>query len=236
MACQQNFTGFPAKICKWLSNCHDDKCLLYHPTGKTFNTPQMSKVCKFGSGCNKDDCPYVHTPQPSQTTNVCKYEFKVGGCKNINCTYDHPSRNVRKLSAKPSAYPALKPCVSCCFPIPKNDNFCGKCGCAQTPATPQHAGFSEPSNVPCKFGAGCTKRLNCPFKHPEPCRHGSRCTFPNCKFAHPEPVKPCKFGTGCTNPTCKFGHTEVVPDVIHVAKTVKSPPAEAIVIGFGEDD
>ncbi|EKM53415.1 uncharacterized protein PHACADRAFT_211115 [Phanerochaete carnosa HHB-10118-sp] len=147
--------------------------------------PQSPTLCKFGVKCSNSVCRYSH-PSPVATPEsgvVLSNEPCENGkdCKDKDCVKSHVSPAVLKATGEqlnPKA-PAFTP------------------GAAQSPA-PSHQ-----SQIPCRFGAACT-RPGCAFLHP------------NQKPAN-SVSQPCRFGTACTRATCPFQHPEgrVLPTTFH---------------------
>ncbi|GJE91411.1 hypothetical protein PsYK624_075610 [Phanerochaete sordida] len=147
--------------------------------------PQSPTLCKFGVKCVNPVCRWSH-PSPVATPEsgvVLSTEPCENGknCKDKDCIKSHVSPAALKGTGEqlnPKA-PAFTP------------------GAAHSPA-PSHQ-----SQIPCRFGAACT-RPNCTFLHP-----------------HQKPAtsiqQPCRFGTACTRATCPYQHPEgrVLPTTFH---------------------
>ncbi|KAI0687425.1 hypothetical protein BC835DRAFT_1522783 [Cytidiella melzeri] len=141
--------------------------------------PQSPTLCKFSLKCTNAACRYSH-PSPVATPEsgvVLSNEACEAGkdCKDQDCVKAHVSPAVLKPNAE-----QLNP---------------------RAPAfTPVHSHTSTQSQVPCRFGASCTR--------------------PGCSFLHParQNSTPCRFGAACTKATCPFQHPEgrgVLPSTFH---------------------
>ncbi|KAI0090742.1 hypothetical protein BDY19DRAFT_886920 [Irpex rosettiformis] len=132
--------------------------------------PQSPTLCKFGLKCTNPLCRYSH-PSPVATPEsgvVLSNDPCEAGkdCKNKDCVKAHVSPAVLKPHAD-----QLNPKAAVFTPSP----------------------YHHPSlqtQVPCRFGAACT-RPGCSFMHPPrpsstPCRFGASCTKATCQFQHPE--------------------------------------------------
>ncbi|KAL1941474.1 hypothetical protein VTO73DRAFT_7291 [Trametes versicolor] len=148
--------------------------------------PQSPTLCKFSLKCTNPICRYSH-PSPVATPEsgvVLSNDACENGknCKDKDCIKAHVSPAVLNPNAE----------------VPKPNAFV-----APTPPVQQQ----QPTAVPCRFGAGCT-RAGCTFSHPprqqqtgghfaQPCRFGAACTRASCPFQHPEGrVLPTTFHRG----------------------------------------
>ncbi|TFK44894.1 hypothetical protein BDQ12DRAFT_730902 [Crucibulum laeve] len=142
--------------------------------------PQSPTLCKFGSKCTNAHCRYSH-PSPVATAesgvvlsnDPCE---KGKDCKDKDCIKAHVSPAVLNPQAEQSVPAPVVP-------------------------TATHTPHAHGSQVPCRFGASCTR--------------------PGCTFAHPhrptQSTQQCRFGTACTRSNCSFQHPEgrVLPSTFH---------------------
>ncbi|KAH8828390.1 hypothetical protein DL96DRAFT_1709682 [Flagelloscypha sp. PMI_526] len=147
--------------------------------------PQSPSLCKFGVRCTNAHCRWSH-PSPVATPEsgvVLSNEPCDNGknCKDKDCIKSHVSPAVLNPQASQQPPPASHPSTIA----------------------------QQPSSVPCRFGAACT-RQGCTFSHPA-------------KVA--TPTQPCRYGAGCTKATCQFQHPEgrVLPNSFHRGLSSSTP-------------
>lgn len=133
----------PSSPCKTFPNCKfGDSCLYLHPK------------CKFDLTCSRQSCNYTHTAVSSAAPPLCKcslasqlrsspgpFEFDIFLYSFTTASHVVPVTNYKKLV--PSSLPAL-----CRFYPNCSNTLCE---------------FYHPK--PCKFGKGCTNKVECNFYH-----------------------------------------------------------------------
>ncbi len=164
--------------------------------------PQSPTLCKFSLKCTNPICRYSH-PSPVATPEsgvVLSNDACENGknCKDKDCIKAHVSPAVLNPNGKHpltsgSYMHELTSLVVA--EVPKPNAFV-----APTPPVQQ-----QPTTVPCRLGAGCT-RAGCTFSHP-----------PRQQQTGGHFAQPCRFGTACTRASCPFQHPEgrVLPTTFH---------------------
>lgn len=161
--------------------------------------PQSPTLCKFGLKCTNAQCRYSH-PSPVATPEsgvVLSNDPCEAGkdCKDKDCVKAHVSPAV------------LKPNGKHCIPLKFSQLL------TPSPYTAEHLNPKAPVFTP-------SAHHHSPAQSQVPCRFGAACTRPGCSFLHPPRpgTTPCRFGVSCTKATCPFQHPEgrsVLPSTFH---------------------
>ncbi len=132
-------------------------------------------------------------------------------CKDKDCVKAHVSPAVLKPNGKHHIPFEFSQVLT---PIPYTAEHLNPKAPVFTPSAHHHS--PAQSQIPCRFGAACT-RPGCSFLHPPrpgttPCRFGASCTKATCPFQHPEgrSVLPSTFHRGLGNGAEMTSHNKSV--------------------------